>query len=89
MESYMSQTITQTPTKNLKTKFHFNNQDADLEDFNKAESGDEEGPDFSELHALFESQYQQFLTDTSDEITKCSQRLVKLESILYRNFPAA
>jgi hypothetical protein len=31
-------------------------------------------PDLAELHALFESECEQFLNDTSDEIAKLSQK---------------
>ena len=77
----MAQIITNTTIENLQSKFHFDNQTADLEDREDVKDIKETGsavarePDFAELHASFEIQYEQFLTDTSHEISKCAQRL--------------
>ena len=84
----MAQIILNTTAENLQTKHHFKNKNADLGAAKKTkEFGPAIGrePDFAELHALFEIQYKQFLTDTSDEIAKRAQRLLELESIVYGN----
>jgi len=41
--------------------------------------------DFAELHALFEIQYKQLLTDTSDEIAKRAKKLLDSPSQVYWN----
>ncbi len=87
----MAQIITNITIENLQSKFHFDNQTAYLEDVKDFKAIKENGsaiarePDFAELHALYEIQYEQFLTDTSHEISKCEQRLLELESIVYGN----
>jgi reverse gyrase len=81
----MERIITNITIENLQSKFHFDNQTADLEDVKETGSAIAREPDFAELHALYEIQYEQFLTDTSHEISKCAQRLSELESIVYGN----
>ena len=81
----MAQIITNITIENLQSKFHFDNQTADLEDVKETGSAIARELDFAELHALYEIQYEQFLTDTSHEISKCEQRLLELESIVYGN----
>ncbi len=86
----MSRILTNTTSENLQTKFHLN-QGADLVNAKDIKNVKEAGPasarepDFAELHSLFQIQYEQFLTDTSDEIAKRAQRLSELESIVYGN----
>ena len=84
----MARIITDITKENLQSKFHFDNQTADLEDIKDVKetgSAIARESDFAELHALYEIQYEQFLTDTSHEISKCAQRLLELESIVYGN----
>jgi hypothetical protein len=84
----MERIITDTTKENLQSKFHFDNKTADLEDINDVKetgSAITREPDVVELHALYENEYEQFLTDTSHEISKCTQRLLELESIVYGN----
>ena len=83
--------LTNTTSDNLQTKFHLNNQGAglgnarDIKNVNEVRVASVREPNFAELYALFEIQYEQFLTDTSNEITKCAQRLSELKSIVYGN----
>jgi len=81
----MAQIITNTTIENLQSKFHFDNQTTDLEDVKETGSAIAGEPGFAELHALYEIQYEQFLTDTSHEISKRAQRLSELKSIVYGN----
>ena len=81
----MAQIITNITIENLQSKFHFDNQTADIEDVKETGSAIAREPGFAELHALYEIQYEQFLTETSHEISKCAQRLLELESIVYGN----
>jgi hypothetical protein len=87
----MARIITNITIENLQSKFYFDNQTADLEDVKDLKDVKETGPamaselDFAELHALYEIEYKQFLTDTSHEISKCAQRLLELESIVFGN----
>ncbi len=87
----MARILTNTTSENLQTKFHLNYQGADLvnakdiKNVKEAGSASAREPDFAELHSLFQIQYEQFLTDTSDEIAKRAQRLSELESIVYGN----
>jgi hypothetical protein len=74
----MARIINNTTVENLKIKSPFNKQN--VKEFGLVTNKE---PDFAELHALFEIQYKQFLTDTSDEIAKRAQRLLELESIVH------
>lgn len=84
----MSRIFTHTTNENVPTKIQETSAvvtvgDAqDIKDLGVGASNSKE-PDFFELHAQFEIQYQQFITDTSDEITKRAQRLEELEAIVY------
>ena len=84
----MAKITPNTTAEHLQIKSHFKNKNADpgevkkVKDFGPAIGRE---PDFAELHALFEIQYKQFITDTSDEIAKRAQRLLELESIVYGN----
>ena len=85
----MTFTLTTTASENLHTKYQFNTQTADNGGAKVVENVDETGtastrePDFAELHATYEIEYEQFLADIDVEITKRTQRLSKLESIVY------
>jgi hypothetical protein len=85
----MAQINTKTTAENLHISFQFNEQGTDLDQVKDIKVMQEAGPaivrepDFAELHALFEIQYEQFLMDTSNEIAKHAQRLLGLESIVY------
>jgi hypothetical protein len=87
----MAQIIRKTTAEGPDKQNHFNNQSGrpgevqDIKNFNSGAPASLREPDFAELHALFESHYEQFLTDTSDEISKCHKRLMQLESIVYGN----
>jgi hypothetical protein len=84
----MARIITDLTIENLQSKFHFDNQTPDIEDVKDVkESGSviTREPDVAELHALYEIEYEQFLTDTSHEISKCAQKLLELESIVFGN----
>ncbi len=78
----MARIITNTTAGNLQTKSRSTDgvNAKDAKAFGPALVRE---PDFAELHALFEIQYKQFLSDTSDEIAKRAQRLLELESIVY------
>jgi hypothetical protein len=87
----MAQFITNTTIENLQSKFQSDNQTTDLEDIKDVKetgSAIAREPDFAELHALYEIQYEQFLTDTSHDISKYAQRLLELESIVSGNLPS-
>lgn len=75
----MARISTNTTIENLQSKFHFDSPTADKE----TRSAISREPDFAELHALYEIHYEQFLNDTSIEISKCTQKLRQLESIVY------
>lgn len=81
----MSRIITNRTKENLQSKFYFDNQTADLEDVKETGPAIARELDFAELHALYEIEYKQFLTDASHEISKCAQRLLELESFVYGN----
>jgi hypothetical protein len=78
----------------LHTKFHLNDPDSSLGNVKDVKKVNEAGPasvrepNFAELHALFKIQYEQFLTDTSDEIAIRTRRLSELKSIVYGNIPS-
>lgn len=84
----MSRIFTNTTNESMPTKIHEVSTVVhagavnDIKDLNVGANSPKE-PDFFELHAQFEIQYQQFITDTSDEITKRAQRLEELEAIVY------
>jgi hypothetical protein len=87
----MARIVTNTTSKNLPTKSYLNNQGADLgnagdiKNVNDVSRAGVREPDFAELHALFEIDYEQFIKDTSDEIEKRTQRIMELKLILYGN----
>jgi len=79
-------------TKNLQIKYHFNDRRADLDDpcgVDMAGPARIAEPDFAELHNSFEIQYEQFLTDTNDEIAKSAQKLLELNSLVHGDSPSA
>jgi len=90
----MSQTMSNLTFKDFQKKTHFNNRDTgfgdvkDIENIKGLKPADTQELDFFELHALFETEYQQFLTDTSDEIAKRTQKLSELKSFIYKNSPS-
>jgi len=94
MESMMTFTFTTITFENLQTKLHLNTQTAEIVDAKDIENVDEAGsaggrePDFAELHASFEIEYEQFLADIGVEIAERAQRLLELESIVYGNAPS-
>ena len=78
----MGRIITNMATKNVDTKpLLIMEGEDDLE----ADGDVAAEPDFAELHALFEIQYEQLLTDTSDEIAKRSQKLLEFPSLVPRD----
>jgi len=83
-----------TTSVSLHTKFHLNDPDASLGNAKDVKRVNDAGPtsvrepNFAELHALFIIQYEQFLTDTSDEIATRTRRLSELKSIVYGNLPS-
>ena len=88
----MERFINLTTKENLHSKFYFANQTADIEDIEDIEDIKDvkevgpaiaREPDFVQLHALYEIEYEQFLMDTNHEIAKYTQRLLELESIVY------
>ncbi len=83
----MARIIRDLNIENLQSKSHFDTQTPDIEDKDGKESRSAiaKEPDVVELHALYEVEYEQFLTDTSHEISKCAQRLLELESIVFGN----
>ncbi len=90
----MTLILTNKTSKNLPTgfqRFHLENQGVNLGSIkdakttNEIDSADGTEQDFVQLHMLFKIQYEQFLTDTSDEIAKRTQRLSELKSIVYGN----
>lgn len=91
----MTFTLTTTTSENLRTKYHLNTQTADNRGAKVIENVDETGtasvkePDFAELHATYEIEYEQFLADIGVEIAKRAQRLSELESIVYGNSTSA
>jgi hypothetical protein len=82
----MRRIIANTTVENLPTKFHFSSRGAGIQEAGSAMANE---PDFAELYNSFEIQYEQFLTDTNDEIAKSAQRLLELKSIVYGDSPAA
>lgn len=51
---------------------------------NQVGSANVSEPDYAELHALYRSEYEKFLTDTNTEIEKRTRRVLRWESILVR-----
>jgi hypothetical protein len=90
----MTLTSGNTVSDNLRTKFHLNDPDTspgnarEVKKVNEAGPASVREPNFAELHALFKIQYEQFLTDTSDEIAIRTRRLSELKSIVYGNPPS-
>ena len=90
----MSQIMSNLTVKDFQKKISFNNRDTgfgdvkDIENIKGLKPADMQELDFFELHALFETEYQQFLTDTSDEIAKRTQKLSELKSFIYKNSPS-
>ncbi len=81
----MARIITNITIENLQSKFYFDNQTADLKDVKETGPSMARELDFVDLHALYEIEYKQFLTDASHEISKCAQRFLELESFVYGN----
>ena len=71
--------------ENLQLKYDFDNRSTGLDGpqnedaAGPAQTGE---PDFAELHNSFEIQYEQFLTDTNDEIVRSAQMLLELNSLV-------
>ena len=84
----MTFTITTTTSENAQTKSHPNTETAEIgdasviENVDEADSARDREPDFAELHASFEIEYEEFLADIGIEIAICAQRLSELESII-------
>jgi hypothetical protein len=86
----MTSTITPTIFENAQIKSHPNTETAEIGDasvienvnVDEADSAREREPDFAELHASFEIEYEEFLADIGIEIAICAQRLSELESII-------
>ena len=79
----MTRIITNT-AGNTRTKFYLNGQSVDFTKVIEAGSVNVKEPDFADLHALYEIEYEKFITDTSVEIKKRTQKLLELESIVFR-----
>ena len=90
----MTFTLTTTTSDNLHTKYRLNTQTADngvaevVENVDETSTDSVREPDFAELHATYEIEYEQFLADIDVEIAKRAQRLSRLESIVYGNSPS-
>ena len=86
--------MTNLTVNDFQKKIHFNDRDTgfgkvkDIENIKGLKPANTRELDFFELHALFETEYQQFLTDTSDEIAKRAQKLSELKSFIYKNSPS-
>jgi hypothetical protein len=91
MELIMSHTMSNLTVKDFQKTINFNNRDTgfgdvkDIKNIKGLKPANTRELDFFELHALFETEYQEFLTDTSDEIAKRARRLSELESFVFGN----
>ena len=75
----MARIITNTISEKTPT------QGADFANVTEAGAANVKEPGFADLHALYEIEYKKFLTDTSVEIEQRTKRLLRLESIVFRN----
>ena len=59
-------------------------QGADFANVTEAGATNVKEPGFADLHALYELEYEKFITDTGIEIEQRAQKLLRLESIVFR-----
>jgi hypothetical protein len=89
----MAKIIPPVTVESLQSKSYMDHPNTDPEDVKALKDLVETGtvtakePDFAELHALFEMEYEQFITDTNHEILKCTQKLSELKALYGDSFP--
>jgi len=59
-------------------------QGADFAIVTEAGAANVKEPGFADLHALYEVEYEKFITDISVEIEQRTQKLLELKSIVFR-----